>query len=195
MPNTAWVSEADQRAAKNIGGRMPERPARLDPVERAKTDPQSPYERIAAQLRHDILTGVLAESEQVPPIKEIAAQHGVSAATVHCAMELLKAWGLISSGRGRRTIVVRPPDHPAVLAVEVAPAAAPAAVRRQLLDLEIRRLGRVVKKITDAVAGEAHLVPLPVRIQDYRSEVIGVLCGQGLHTAYLDMANPAAPTN
>ncbi|MCA1707983.1 MAG: hypothetical protein LC808_33790, partial [Actinobacteria bacterium] len=27
---TAWVSEADQRAAKNIGGRMPERPAPLD---------------------------------------------------------------------------------------------------------------------------------------------------------------------
>ncbi|HEY2765663.1 MAG TPA: tyrosine-type recombinase/integrase [Pseudonocardiaceae bacterium] len=29
---TAWVSEADQRAAKNIGGRMPERPS-LDPIE------------------------------------------------------------------------------------------------------------------------------------------------------------------
>lgn len=39
---TAWVSEADQRAAKNIGGRMPERPVHLNPAEWAKTDPQSP---------------------------------------------------------------------------------------------------------------------------------------------------------
>jgi DNA-binding GntR family transcriptional regulator len=55
-----------------------------------KTDPQSPYERIAAQLRHDILTGVLADGDHAPSIKELAAGHCVSAGTAHRAMELLK---------------------------------------------------------------------------------------------------------
>lgn len=163
---TAWVSEADQRAAKNIGGRMPERPAQLDPADRAKTDPQSPYERIAARVRHDILTGVLTDGEHMPPIKEIASEYGVSVATAHRAMDLLKSWGLITSGRGRRTIVVRPLTHSACCdaqppveppAAEVSPATAVAAPRRRLLDLEIRRLGQTVKKITtDADLRDAH---------------------------------------
>ncbi|HSL09033.1 MAG TPA: tyrosine-type recombinase/integrase [Pseudonocardiaceae bacterium] len=97
----AWVSEADQRAAKNIGGRMPERPAPLHPDERAKTDPQSPYERIAGELRRDILAGVLGDGEHVLSTKQIADEHNVSAATVRRAMELLKTWGLIISCRGR----------------------------------------------------------------------------------------------
>lgn len=72
---TAWVSEADQRAAKNIGGRMPEWPVWLNPFGRAKTDPHSPYERIAGKFRRDILAGVLVASEHVPPMKQIAAEH------------------------------------------------------------------------------------------------------------------------
>lgn len=47
---TAWVSEADQRAARGIGTGMPGRPIPMNAVERAKLDPQNPYEKIAAEL-------------------------------------------------------------------------------------------------------------------------------------------------
>ncbi len=47
----AWVSEADQRAASGIATRMPSRPASLGTIDRAKDDPRSPYEKIAAELR------------------------------------------------------------------------------------------------------------------------------------------------
>jgi integrase len=70
--HTAWVSEADQRAAKNIGGRIPERPPQLDPVERVKSERRSPYERIDGQ-------------------------HGVSSGTAHRAMELLRNRGSFPS--------------------------------------------------------------------------------------------------
>lgn len=105
----AWVSEADQRAAKNIGGRMPERPVELDATERAKTDPRSPYERIAAQLLAEILEGARAHGEPAPPVKELAAEHGVSVGTAHRAIELLETWGLLTlASCGRRRIVVAP---------------------------------------------------------------------------------------
>lgn len=152
---TAWVSEADQRAAKNIGGRMPERPAQLDPVERAKIDPRSPYERIAAQLRHDILTGVLTHGAHAPSIKEIAAEHGVSAATARRAMDLLNTWGLVASTQGRRATVVHPNQSthsdPKVLAGASVADVSMTGVSppdKQLLDLEVRRLGQMVKKMT-----------------------------------------------
>lgn len=105
----AWVSEADQRAAKNIGGRMPERPGELDATERAKTEPRSPYERIAAQLRAEILSGARAHGELASPVKELAAEQGVSVGTAYRAIELLEAWGLLTSAnRGRRRTVVVP---------------------------------------------------------------------------------------
>jgi integrase len=105
----AWVSEADQRAAKNIGGRMPARPVELDAAERAMNDPRSPYERIAAQLRAEILSGARAHGEPATPIKKLAAEHGVSVGTAHRAIELLEAWGLLTSAsRGRHRTVVAP---------------------------------------------------------------------------------------
>lgn len=152
---TAWVSEADQRAARGIGAGMPNRPTPPDPVERAKLDPQNPYETIAAELRRRILAGELVEGELVPTEKQLAAEHHVALGTAHRAMELLKTWGLITSSRGRRATVIRSPDHSAHL--DAAPADPPApdpspphgtaVTGRKVLDLEIRRLGRVVKRI------------------------------------------------
>lgn len=104
----AWVSEADQRAASGIATRMPSRPAPLGAVERAKCDPQSPYEKIAAELRLRILSGVLADGDLAPTEKQLAAEHQVALGTAHRAMELLKTWGFITSSRGRRAIIVGP---------------------------------------------------------------------------------------
>jgi integrase len=106
----AWVSEADQRAARGISTRMPMRPAPMGAVERAKENPQSPYQKIAAEIRRSILSGSLAEGDFAPTEKQLAAQHQVAIGTAHRAMELLKAWGFITSSRGRRAVIVRPPE-------------------------------------------------------------------------------------
>lgn len=102
----AWVSEADQRAAKNIGGRMPERPVELDANERAKSEPRSPYEKIAAALRAAIGAGAIPVGEPIPTVAELAARHGVASATAQRAVSLLKAWGLVDAARGRRARVI-----------------------------------------------------------------------------------------
>jgi DNA-binding transcriptional regulator YhcF (GntR family) len=106
----AWVSEADQRAASGIATRMPSRPTQLDAVERAKDDPRSPYQKIAAEIRRSILSGSLAEGDFAPTEKQLAAQHQVAIGTAHRAMELLKTWGFIRSSRGRRAVIVRPAE-------------------------------------------------------------------------------------
>jgi integrase len=106
----AWVSEADQRAASGIATRMPSRPMPLGAIERAQHDPQSPYEKIAAELRCRILSGHLVEGDFAPTEKQLAAEHQVAIGTAHRAMELLKTWGFITSSRSRRAIVVRPPE-------------------------------------------------------------------------------------
>lgn len=48
--------KAGQRAAGALSARMPARPgAPPDPVERAKSEPSSPYKKIAAKIRLDTL--------------------------------------------------------------------------------------------------------------------------------------------
>lgn len=101
----AWVSESDQRASKNLFSRMPSRPQTADPVERAKTEPRAPYEKIAASYRQDITEGRLAPGDQLPSIKQIAADHGVAIGTAHRAVTLLASWGLVSTGPSRRAVV------------------------------------------------------------------------------------------
>jgi integrase len=115
----AWVSEADQRAASGLATRMPSRPAPLAAVERAKDDQRSPYEKIAAELRRKIVSGTLPEGDFAPTEKQIAAEHHVSSGTAHRAMELLKNWGFIASSRGRRAVIVRPPELPDIPETDV----------------------------------------------------------------------------
>lgn len=114
----AWLAEADQRAAAGLLTRLPERQAPLpDPVERAQTDPKSPYERIAAELRAKILDGTLPAGEPLPTGKELAKAHCVSPPTAHRALTLLREWGLVEVSRGQRAIV-RDVAEPAAQSVE-----------------------------------------------------------------------------
>lgn len=97
---TAWVSESDQRAATSLSTRMPARPS-LDRMERAKTYPEAPYEKIAAKIRRQILSGDLKPGTPAPTQQKICETHHVSAGTANRVSELLKAWGLIEcSGTG-----------------------------------------------------------------------------------------------
>jgi DNA-binding transcriptional ArsR family regulator len=94
----AWVDESDRRAAEALAGAMP----RPDPSRRA---PRTPSERLAAVLRQAIEEGRRAPGETLPPVLDLAAEHGVSAGTVSRALSLLKQDGLIDVRRGKRAIV------------------------------------------------------------------------------------------
>ncbi|MGH3977664.1 MAG: tyrosine-type recombinase/integrase [Pseudonocardiaceae bacterium] len=160
----AWVSESDQRAATSLFARLPARPdVGVDPAAQRATDPEAAYQKIAAELRTQITSGELAPGAQLPTHKQLAEQHGVSAGTAHRVTALLGIEGLVEVSRGRRaTVVQRPapdadPASSVADAAQAAPEAAPLADSgrpgvggpgRQLLDLEVRRQGRVVKRLT-----------------------------------------------
>ncbi len=100
----AWVSESDQRAAGNLGARMPARPTELPVRRRMTARVPYPYEVIASALREQIESGKLSEDEFLPGIKALAAMHGVGVGTAHRAVHLLVNSGQVEvvSGRGTR---------------------------------------------------------------------------------------------
>lgn len=102
----AWVAEADQRAARSLAARMPVRPVTVaDDVERAKTDPRSPFERVAVALRARIDVGDLRPGDQLPTGKQLGNEFGVATATAQRAVVLLQSWGLVEVSRGRRAVI------------------------------------------------------------------------------------------
>ncbi len=75
---SAWSAEADQRAAERIAVRMPPRPLSIQPaggdsaaplLPTPTTSGLQPYERIAADLRGAIDSGVLTPGATLPSIK------------------------------------------------------------------------------------------------------------------------------
>jgi hypothetical protein len=53
----AWVAESDQRAARGLVSRLPQRPAVRTATERALEQPRTPRERLAVELREQIVSG------------------------------------------------------------------------------------------------------------------------------------------
>jgi len=106
---SAWVSEADQRAASNMKGRMSLPPAATtkSATERgaAVIDENAPYRRIAADLRGAIASGVLKPGDPLPAMKEIAEQYDVALSTAHRAVSVLTSAGIVNASRGRRAVV------------------------------------------------------------------------------------------
>lgn len=108
---SAWRSEADQRAAGTLTGRLPALPAAVNedgdlvveppPV----TENSAPYLRIAADLRAAIKCGALKPGDPLPTLKELEARYGVSAGTAHRAVAELARAGEIRVGRGVRATV------------------------------------------------------------------------------------------
>ena len=99
---SAWVDEADKRAAATIADIMP-RPVPAAPL------PRGPYEIIAAALREQIQLGHLKPGDHMPTVVELAAAHLVAIGTAHRALSLLKNEGLIEVSRGRRAVVAANP--------------------------------------------------------------------------------------
>ena len=134
---TAWVSESDQRAAGTLAGRMPDLPVTVatdgeltaPPAKAAATEDDSPYKRIAADLRGAIVSGIVQPGQQLPTVTDLAARYGVSFGTAQRAIAQLRAAGLVTVSRGRRAVVVDP---------KAAQEAEPAEV----VDLQDRKAGR-----------------------------------------------------
>ncbi|WP_165556174.1 GntR family transcriptional regulator [Kribbella pittospori] len=106
---TAWWSEADQRAAGSTPTRVPPRPTTkptAPPQLPSSLDEDlQPYEQIAADLRGAIDSGILAPGDPLPTEKALAGRYRVAASTAHRAVAVLVSAGLVTSGRGQRTVV------------------------------------------------------------------------------------------
>jgi hypothetical protein len=107
---SAWVAEADQRAAQALTARLPGLPGGIPaaaprPVDKVETATASPYQHIASDLRAAIRCGALRDGDPLPPEKELATRYGVSASTAHRAVSLLIDVGEVVASRGRRARV------------------------------------------------------------------------------------------
>ncbi len=108
---TAWVSEADQRAATGIGASMPHRPAALDPEVQRRAEPRYLYEAIAAALHRKIVDGSLTPEEEVPTAAALADEYDVSLATAKRVLSLTQQWGVVdrSNRNGQRVAMAEAP--------------------------------------------------------------------------------------
>jgi integrase len=110
----AWTSEADQRAANTLAGRMPRRRAVPDgsigtPTvanpDLDRSEASGPYQRIAFDLRGAIAAGILRSGDHLPTVKDLATRYGVAVGTAHRAVSRLHEEGLVRVSRGRRAVV------------------------------------------------------------------------------------------
>jgi len=107
---TAWVAEADQRAAGSLSVRMPAPPAVLGSAALAASTADAAsvdyrYRQIAEDFAGAIACGVLRAGDQLPPQAELAARYGVVQSTVKRAYDVLQDKGLITKHRGARAVV------------------------------------------------------------------------------------------
>lgn len=153
---SAWVSEADQRAAKGLGAGMPERPAELDEVDQMKSEPRYPYQVVAAAVARQVADGTLLPGSPALPAAELATRHGVSLATVKRSLVLLTEWGTLARHGHSELRVVGPVLVPSV---PLAPVAPPTGM---LLALTVRCRGTEVARFSTvadpASASELHEV-------------------------------------
>jgi len=111
---SAWVAEADQRAAQSLAARLPELVAPAPPAGELPALPEpprkdhddSPYRQIATDLRGAIRCGALGPGEPLPTVKTLASRYSVSEATAHRAVALLASAGEVTVSRGRCAVVV-----------------------------------------------------------------------------------------
>ncbi|MGE0806233.1 MAG: GntR family transcriptional regulator [Burkholderiaceae bacterium] len=96
------------------------------------------YAQLASVLRGRIVSGQWAPDTDLPSIDELCAQYGLGRITVRQALQMLAAEGLVSSQRGRRTVVTYSRDP-----LQEAPLYATfSAVGTQIPDYGVRVLSR-----------------------------------------------------
>jgi len=107
---SAWVSEADQRAAKGLGAGMPQRPVEMDAAEQIRAEPRYPYQVVAAAVAEEIDAGVFTHGAALPAAADLVARHDVSLATAKRSLALVVDWGLLERDERGRLRVRQPVD-------------------------------------------------------------------------------------
>ena len=80
--------------------------------------PVTLYAQLAGILRSRIMSGTWAAGEEIPTLEELAEEFNVARVTVRQAIQMLASEDLISSHRGRRTIVTyEPSNHPVLWSI------------------------------------------------------------------------------
>ncbi|MEU7528528.1 tyrosine-type recombinase/integrase [Saccharothrix sp. NPDC042600] len=102
--------DADQRAVQVLASSMPIPPIDLNA---AKVVPQmpavnleSPYLKIAADLKGAIACGALQAGDYLPQVARLAERYGVSFGTAQRAIGELRSAGLVAVSRGKRAVVI-----------------------------------------------------------------------------------------
>jgi DNA-binding transcriptional regulator YhcF (GntR family) len=82
-----------------------------------------PYQRAAADLRRQILSGHLTPGEQLPTVRSLQQRYAIANMTVRAALHVLRAEGLVDIVHGKGTFVVEPlPQQTQGVDVEMADA-------------------------------------------------------------------------
>lgn len=68
------------------------------------------YEQLVAQIKHQIATGTLGPGDQLPTVRQVAADLRVNFNTVARAYRILDEAGIISTQHGRGTFILEPPS-------------------------------------------------------------------------------------
>jgi GntR family transcriptional regulator len=68
------------------------------------------YEQLVAQLKHMIAAGTLSPGDQLPTVRQVAADLRVNFNTVARAYRILDEAGIISTQHGRGTFILEPPS-------------------------------------------------------------------------------------
>lgn len=144
---SAWVSEADQRAAKGLGAGMPERPAEQDEAERIKAEPRYPYQTVATAVAGLVADGTLPPGSAAPTAADLATRHGVSLATAKRSLVLLTEWGMLTRHDRNELRVVGPVAVPPVPPESVTPPTADGQTGT-LLALTVRRRGTKIARFS-----------------------------------------------
>lgn len=107
---SAWIAEADQRAAGDLTARIPHPPIAIDETGEATStrppDVSNPYQQIATDLRSAITCGALRIGQPLPPMAELASRYNVAISTAHRAITELRDAGLVKASRGKRAVVI-----------------------------------------------------------------------------------------
>src|SRR5690554_4890136 len=67
------------------------------------------YIQISEELREEIASGVFAQDDKLPSIKDLAEQLGISISTLREAINILERGGLVKRLHGIGTIITRSP--------------------------------------------------------------------------------------
>lgn len=70
------------------------------------------HDQLVAELRRLIASGKLAQGDELPPVRQLAADLGIHPNTVARAYRELSGAGLLASVRGRGTVVISSVERP-----------------------------------------------------------------------------------